>query len=102
MRFKLQRYEFTTIPKSYLKDKNLTLKGKGLLTIMFSLSDDWNYNTKGLCTLANCGEKQIKNTLKELENAGYLEIIKDRNNLGRFEYIYHIYYKPIPTEFNIN
>lgn len=97
MRFNLQRYDFTTIPKKYLKNKTLSLKAKGLLTTMFALPDEWNYNIKGLCSLTNTGEKQIKNILNELQALGYLEIKKTRNEKGQFEYNYYIYHEPIET-----
>lgn len=100
MKFNVQKIPFTTIPKNFLKDKCLSLKAKGLLTVMFSLPEEWNYNFKGLMKITNAGETQIKNILNELKIAGYIEIIKGKNELGQFEYIYHIYYEPIPTEFN--
>ena len=99
MRFNLQKINYAVIPKKFLKDKKLSLKAKGLLTIMFTLPDEWNYNINGLCKLTGTGEKQIKNILNELKIGGYLEITKRRNALGRYEYIYDIYYEPIPTEF---
>lgn len=102
MKFNLQRINYAVVPKSYLKDKTISLKAKGLLTIMFTLPDEWNYNIKGLCKITNAGETQIKNILNELKIAGYVEVTKYRNEAGQFEYRYDIYFEKIPTEYNIN
>lgn len=94
MRFNLQKINYAVIPKTFLKDKALSLKAKGLLTMMFTLPDEWEYNIKGLCKITNT-ETQIKNILNELKLLGYLEIIKNKNAIGRFEYTYNIYYEKI-------
>ena len=91
MKFNLEKINYAVIPKTFIKDKMLSLKAKGLLTIMFTLPDEWDYSLKGLCTITNCGETQIRNTLQELKILGYLEIEKRKNTLGQFEYIYNIY-----------
>lgn len=43
---------FTVISNHHFKNKNLTLKAKGLLSLMLSLPEDWNYNMQGLATLS--------------------------------------------------
>lgn len=98
MKFNLQKIDYAVIPKYHLKDKRLSLKAKGLLSIMFTLPEEWDYNIKGLCAVANCGETQIKGILQELKLSGYLEVKKERDYMGRYEYIYYIYYKPKRTK----
>ncbi len=85
---------FTVISNIYLKDKKLSLKSKGLLTIMLSLPNDWNYSLEGLTSICKEGIKSIKSTLKELQNNGYLIVEKKQDNKGQFIYEYNIYEKP--------
>ena len=51
----------------HLRDKNLSLKAKGLLSFMLSLPENWNYSLNGLCAKSKEQETVIKNTLKELK-----------------------------------
>ena len=97
MKFNLEKINYAVVPKTYIKDKTLSLKAKGLLTIMFTLPDEWDYSLKGLCKITNCGETQIRSTLQELKIVGYLEVEKKKNLLGQFEYVYNIYIKKRPN-----
>ena len=78
----------------HLRDKNLSLKAKGLLSYMLSLPEDWNYSLKGLCMLNKENETAIRSALKELENNNYLVRNKVRNKKGLFEYDYIVYETP--------
>lgn len=53
---------YTKIDNRYLEDKNISLKAKGLLTLMLSLPDSWKFNINGLCLLC----KESKDALAEL------------------------------------
>ena len=58
--FRVNRTEnYTTISNYHLKDKNLSLKAKGLLSMMFSLPDDWDYSVRGLQMIC----KETKDTI---------------------------------------
>lgn len=85
---------YTTMCNYHLKDKDLSLKAKGLLSIMLSLPDSWKYSIKGLCSICKENETSIKSTLKELELNFYLIRNKKKNHLGRFEWEYIIYEIP--------
>lgn len=51
--FRVERTKnFTVMSNHHFKNKNLTLKAKGLLSLMLSLPDDWNYNMQVLATLS--------------------------------------------------
>jgi len=83
----------------HLKDKNLTLKSKGLLSMILSLPDEWNYTTRGLAAICKEGVDAIGSALKELETAGYIVRNQLRGANGRItdtEYI--IYEQPHPRE----
>lgn len=96
MVFKVEKTKNYTVMSNYhLRDKNLSLKAKGLLSFMLSLPDDWDYSLNGLCAICKEQEGAIKSTLKELKDNGYLVIEKVRGEKGYFEYNYIIYEQPI-------
>ena len=89
---------YTVMSNYHLKEKNMSLKAKGLLSLMLSLPEDWNYSIKGLVSICKESEDSIKSGLDELKQFGYLKIIKvmpNKENKGRYEYIYDIFETPI-------
>ena len=65
--FRVERTKnFTVMSNHHFKNKNLTLKAKGLLSLMLSLPDDWNYNMQGLATLSRDGIDSVRSAIKEL------------------------------------
>ena len=92
---------YTTMSNYHLKDDKLSLKSKGLLSLILSLPDDWNYTIAGLVSLCVEGESSIKSALNELKKSGYIEIIKikpNKENGGRYEYVYNVYEKPVEKQ----
>ena len=89
---------YTAMSNYHLRDKEISLKAKGLLSFMLSLPDDWDYSLNGLESVLADGETAIKSTLKELERSGYLKIEKFRNKKGQFEYVYNIFEEPIKED----
>ena len=88
---------YTTISTLHLKRKDMSLKAKGLLSLMLALSDDWEYSIKGLCTICQENETAIKSALEELKACGYLvvkKILPTKKNGGRLSYEYDIYEEP--------
>lgn len=89
--------DYTCMSNYHLKDKSLSLKAKGLLSIMLSLPETWNYSINGLSAICIESRGVIKNTLDELKKNKYLIITKlmpNQTKTGRFEYIYDIYEIP--------
>ena len=81
----------------HLRDKALSLKSKGLLSMMLSLPEDWNYTTRGLAKICKEGVDAIGGALRELEAAGYIVRHQMRDRQGRIsdtEYV--IYEQPQP------
>lgn len=81
----------------HLRDKELSLKAKGLLSWMLSNDDDWDYSIKGI--VANCKENEtaIESALAELKERGYVHVTKlmpNQTESGRIEYIYDILEEP--------
>lgn len=85
---------YTVMSNHHFKDKNLSLKAKGLLSQMLSLPPDWDYTVAGLCSINKESKTAIQSTLKELENNSYLKRTKTTNKKGQFDYIYDIFEKP--------
>lgn len=85
---------YTVMSNAHLQDRELSLKAKGLLSVVLSLPDEWNYSIAGLTSICKENETAIKTALSELKDAGYLQIIKKKPNettSGRFEYVYEFY-----------
>ena len=74
---------YTTISNHHLQDRNLSLKAKGLLTLILSLPPDWDMTLKGLVSLSGDGVDSVRSGIQELEKAGYLRRSRSRNNLGQ-------------------
>lgn len=87
---------YTVMGNYHLRDKELSLKAKGLLSIMLSLPDGWNFSTQGLTTLSSDGETAIRSTLKELEQKGYLKRNKVRINGKIVDWEYVVYEQKHP------
>lgn len=86
---------YTVVSNYHLRDKNLSLKAKGLLTVLLSLPDDWDYSVNGLVEILKEGKDGITSTLKELEKSGYLKRTQDKDENGKFKgYNYDVYEKP--------
>ncbi len=81
---------YTVMSNHHLRDKNLSLKAKGLLSQMLSLPEDWDYTLAGLARI-NCeGKDAIRAAVVELENAGYVQRSQTTDKVGKFganEYI---------------
>ena len=87
---------YTVMANYHLRDTSLSLKAKGLLSLMLSLPEGWDYTTKGLACICKDGVDSICSTIKELENAGYVQRRRLRNELGHLtEVEYTILEKPI-------
>lgn len=88
--------DYTVVSNIHLKDKRLSLKAKGLLTLMLSLPDNWDYSIKGLCAICKENETAISSAIKELKENGYVVINKLNPNkqCKRFTYVYDIYETP--------
>ena len=86
---------YTVISNYHLKEKGMSLKAKGLLSIMLSLPEDWDYSIVGLAKLSADGKDSVMSGLKELEKFGYLVRSQIVDEKGRFvQTAYNIYEKP--------
>ena len=88
---------FTVMSNIHLRDKNLSLKSKGLLSVMLSLPDSWDYSIKGLCAICKESETAVKSALNELRDNRYViveRIDPSSETGGRIQYEYFVYEQP--------
>ena len=83
--FRVERNKnFTVMSNHHFKNKDLSLKAKGLLSLMLSLPEDWNYNIRGMASLSRDGIDSVRSAIKELEHYMYVERNIIRNDSGYF------------------
>ena len=75
--------DYTVMANHHLRNKELSLKAKGLLSLMLSLPEDWDYTVKGLAYICKDGIDSINGTIKELEEQGYVLRKRLRNDKGQ-------------------
>ena len=63
--------DYTVMSNHHLRDRSLSLKAKGLLSLMLSLPEEWDYTTKGLARICKDGVDSICAGVRELEEHGY-------------------------------
>lgn len=87
--------DYTVMANHHLRNTQLSLKAKGLLSLMLSLPENWDYTTKGLSCICKDGIDSINATVKELEEQGYVVRKRIRNEKGQLTSIeYTILEKP--------
>ncbi len=76
--------DFVVMSNYHLRDKNLTLKAKGLLSWMLSNDEGWDYTVAGIVSVMRENRDAINSALCELEDYGYLTRQRVRDNTGKF------------------
>ena len=95
--------DFTVMSNHHLRNTALSLKAKGIMSLMLSLPESWDYTTRGLSRICKDGVDSICTTLNELEKHGYLtreRLRDDHGRLGDIEYTIHE--QPIKVEKPVN
>ncbi len=91
--------DYTVMSNHHLRNTNLSLKAKGLLSLMLSLPEEWDYTTKGLARICKDGVDSICAGVRELEEQGYVIRERVRNPNGQLGAIeYTILEQPRPPE----
>ena len=91
---------YTILSNYHLRDRSLSLKAKGLLSLVLSLPKEWDYSIAGLVAICKESETAVKSTLDELKEHGYLIVTKykpDQTSTGRYEYGYDFFEEPHQT-----
>ena len=90
---------YTVMSNHHLRNKDLSLKAKGLLSQMLSLPEDWDFTLKGLSLINREQIDAIRAAVKELEQAGYIVRSRERDSQGRLrgaDYIIYEQPQPVP------
>lgn len=81
---------YTVMSNTHLKDRRLSYKAKGLLSVILSLPPEWDYTITGLSIIAVDGVDSVKTALKELEKYGYVtrrQLRDERGRMAQNEYL---------------
>lgn len=92
---------YTVMSNFHLMDRKLSLKAKGLLSVVLSLPNNWEYSVAGLASISKEKESAINSALKELKEGGYLIVTKKMPNeteSGRIEYEWDFFEVPQNAE----
>lgn len=94
--FRVHKNEnYTVLSNYHFKERGMSLKAKGLLSLMLSLPENWDYSAAGLVTLSKDGKDSVNAALKELEKFGYLRRTQAIDASGKFSgYNYEIFEQP--------
>lgn len=87
---------YTVMSNHHLRNKELTLKAKGLLSQMLSLPEDWDYTLAGLSLINREKIDAIREAVRELEAAGYIQRSRERDEKGRLRGTEYIIYEQPP------
>ena len=95
--FRVEKKEdFTVMSNYHFKDKRLSMKAKGLLSMMLSLPNEWDYSLNGLTVMSKEGITAIRAMVQELEDNSYLVRCRLRNERGQMSDVeYTIYEQPL-------
>ena len=91
---------YTVMSNHHLRNKGLSLKAKGLISLMLSLPPDWDYSVAGLVAICKESHTSIRSALKELEEHKYLVRERKNSEKGYFVYEYTLYEIPEPHAVN--
>ena len=88
---------YTVMSNHHLRNKELSLKAKGLLSQMLSLPEDWDYTLAGLSYINREKIDAIREAIRELERAGYIQRSRERDEKGRLRGTDYIIYEQPPN-----
>ena len=85
--------KYTTISNVFLRDKNLSLKAKGFLTVVMALPDDWDFSIKGICSILKEGKSAIYGVIQELKENRYCKATPSRDEKGLILGVDYMFYE---------
>ena len=91
------KHRYTVMSNHHLRNKELSLKAKGLLSQMLSLPEDWDYTLAGLSYINREKIDAIREAVRDLERAGYIQRSRERDEKGRLRGTDYIIYEQPPT-----
>ena len=85
--------KYTTISNVFLRDKNLSLKAKGFLTVIMALPDDWDFSIKGICSILKEGKSAVYGVVQELKENRYCKTTPSRDEKGLILGLDYMFYE---------
>ena len=81
---------YITIANTFLKDKNLSNKAKGVLAMILALPDNWDFCIKGMVSITKDGEASLRSAINEMKENGYCAMKPGRinNKIARWKYLF--------------
>lgn len=78
---RIKNKDFTTISNVFLRDKNLSLKAKGFLSLIMGLPEDWEFSIRGICQIIKEGTTCVYSIISELKEQGYciVQVVRDKS-----------------------
>ena len=97
----IKNKNYTVMSNTHLKDKRLSLKAIGLLSVVLGLPEDWHYTVNGLVGIVKDGKDSVESAIKELKKNGYLRVEKiyPNENNNRIQYQYTFFENPQEVDF---
>ena len=97
----IKNRNYTVMSNTHLKDKRLSLKAIGLLSVVLGLPEDWHYTVNGLIGIVKDGKDSVESAIKELKKNGYLRVEKiyPNANSNRIQYQYTFFENPQEVDF---
>lgn len=97
----IKNKNYTVMSNTHLKDKRLSLKAIGLLSVVLGLPEDWHYTVNGLVGIVKDGKDSVESAIKELKKNGYLRVEKiyPNENSNRIQYKYTFFENPQEVDF---
>ena len=92
----IKNKNYTVMSNTHLKDKRLSLKAIGLLSVVLGLPENWHYTVNGLVEIVKDGKDSVESAIKELKKNGYLKVEKiyPNANSNRIQYQYTFFENP--------
>ena len=90
---------YTVMSNHHLRNRALSLKAKGLLSQMLSLPEDWDYTLQGLARINRESIDAIRQAIRELEQAGYIQRSRERDEKGRLRGADYVIFNAFIAEF---
>lgn len=87
-----KNHSYTVMANHHLRDERLSLKSKGLLSLILSLPDDWRISIEGMTQFSADGKDAIRSAIRELTDAGYITRAQTHSEAGKFsgyDYVVH-------------
>ena len=93
-----KNHSYTVMANHHLRDERLSLKSKGLLSLILSLPDDWRISIDGMTQFSSDGKDAIRSAIRELTDAGYITRAQTHSEAGTFSgYDYVVHETPVAS-----